>query len=610
LAKQTGLISEELRSLQRFGRAGQVHTAISGRVHFDRLRPGPLELTTEDQDRIWAGEGIAVLGRGAVQRATTTGGWEVVVLGEAQCAELVGDVLDEVLPLDADGAPRLSQAASRRLCWGLLPSAAVVATRPSTRTVCLLRDGCGFRPLYFSECSGVLWFSTNLGFVRDAIEPTGVNTDKINEMLVFGHRTGSRTIWQSLNVVAPGSLVHVSPTGARCPQFFWQAEAMFEVGERRRLEAQPLEETLRELEATVDEAAAPSSRQPRLAVPCGGGVDSSYLGAHLKHLAKDVAYWCINQPEAERREQEWMEPLSKALGIRCEYVHMTRSEFLTQLVATLERVQQPLMGPNAVAGYLMRTKARQDGTEAFVSGELADTLLGGLKTFYQLSPRFRMLRNLSRLPRRVLHWSTKAMADLPGWLVDSTRVVSGPALAAISGGDLERAEALREVLAFEYEGQSDAQRMADLLTFSDLRLIPSALHHVFFERDELHGGTTFFPFADPRVVRFGLHLPVKWKYRNGSTKWLWRTLASKHLGREVAFRPKYAFPTLTSRWLDRAGELLHGGFVEDLLNSRIGTLYAALPEAHPSRWTLVNIELWGRLHRRGEGPNSLLGSLL
>jgi asparagine synthase (glutamine-hydrolysing) len=610
LAKPTGQISEELRSLQQFGRAGQVHVAISGRIHFDRLRPGPLEPVDEGQDRIWVGEGIAVLGRGAVQRATTTGGWQVFALGEAQCAELVGQVLDEVLPLDADANPRLGQAASRRLCWGLLPSAAVIAIRPETRTVCLLRDGCGFRPLYYSERSGALSFSTNLGFVRDAAQPTGVNTDKINEMLVFGHRTGSRTIWQTLDVVAPGSLVHIGPSGRHCPQFFWQADAMFEIGERRRLEQQPLEETLRELEVTVHEATARSSKQARVGVPCGGGVDSSYLGAHLKHLARDVAYWCINQPEAERREQDWMEPLSRALGIRCEYVHMTRTEFLTQLVATLDRVQQPLMGPNAVAGYLMRTKALQTGTEAFVSGELADTLLGGLKTFSQLSPRFRMLRNLSRLPRKVLHWSTKAMADLPTWLVDSTRVVSGTALAAVSAGDLERAEALREVLAFEYEGRSNAQHMADMLTLSDLRLIPSALHHVFFERDELHGGTTLVPFADPLLVRFGLHLPVKWKYRNGSTKWLWRTLASKHLGREVAFRPKYAFPTLTSSWLDRAGELLHGGFLEDLLNTRIGTLYTALPEAHPARWTLVNIELWGRLHCRGEGPDSLLSSLL
>jgi asparagine synthase (glutamine-hydrolysing) len=610
LAKQTAPVLEELRSLQRFGRAGQVHVAISGRVHFDRLRPGPLERVDEDQDRVWVGDGMAVLGRGKVQRATTTGGWEVFVLGEAQCAELVGQVLDEVLPPDDDRNPELSPAASRRLCWGLLPSAAVVAIRPSTRTACLIRDGCGFRPLYYSERSGALSFSTNLGSVRDAIQPTGINTDKINEMLVFGHRTGSRTIWQRLDVVPPGSLVHIGPSGRHCPQFFWGADAMFEVGERRRLEHQPLEETLRELEATIHEATAPSSKQPRVGVPCGGGVDSSYLGAHLKHVAKDVAYWCINQPEAERREQDWMEPLSRALGIRCEYVHMTRSDFLTQLVATLDRVQQPLMGPNAVPGYLMRTKALQTGTEAFVSGELADTLLGGLKTFNQLSPRFRLLRTLSRLPRRVLHWSTKAMADLPTWLVDSTRVVSGPALAAVSAGDVERAEALREVVAFEYEGQSDAQRMADLLTFSDLRLIPSALHHVFFERDELHGGTMLFPFADPHVVRFGLHLPVKWKYRNGSTKWLWRTLASKHLGRDVAFRPKYAFPTLTSRWLDRAGELLRGGFLEDLLNSRISTLYAALPEAHPSRWTLVNIELWGRLHCRNEGPEFLLRSLL
>ncbi len=152
--------------------------------------------------------------------------------------------------------------------------------------------------------------------------------------------------------------------------------------------------------------------------------------------------------------------------------------------------------------------------------------------------------------------------------------------------------------------------MSDMLTWVRGRLTTRILHAGFLEYAEWCGTHEHYPFASPRLVRLGLHLPSRWKYRGGHLKWLWRRFASQYLGADFAFRRKHSFPTLTESWLDRAGPLLRDGFLEDLLCMRVSDSYSRMPPGEVSRWMLLNIELWGRLHIRREGSESLLDRLL
>jgi hypothetical protein len=62
---------------------------------------------------------------------------------------------------------------------------------------------------------------------------------------------------------------------------------------------------------------------------------------------------------------------------------------------------------------------------------------------------------------------------------------------------------------------------------------------------------------------------------------------------------------LSFRWLDRAADLLADGFLEDLLRVPVRRLCDSLMETSPARWTLLNVELWGRLHCFRDTPASL-----
>jgi asparagine synthetase B (glutamine-hydrolysing) len=430
-------------------------------------------------------------------------------------------------------------------------------------------------------------------------------------MLAFGHRTGRRILWQGIECVSPGEIVFHCL--GRHPQRirFWLPENVFCVDERLRIELQPVRETQCEASKAVEESLAPILKLPNLAVPCGGGVDSSFLACYAaRERQAKTPVWCINQPDAKLRESDWMDPFSRDHGFTCTYSDVNRESFIKYLLESLAHSEQPLPGPNFVGGKILGKRAQSEGVEYLLSGELCDTVFGGLSGFYHLSPKFRILRQLSRLKPRIRLWLGRALADVPAWLLELMHVGNRHGAALYGGGDLENAEIIQEATSFRYDGQSSSQYMADVITWMQMRTVPSALHAAFYERMDAGGPAFEFPFAHPNIMRLGIHLPYHLKRRAGHNKWLWRTIAAKVVGNTVAFRRKESFPTQTEKWLDKIPSLLDDGFLEELLCVDIATLHAAIPKGDTSRWTLANCELWGRLHCHHESTDSLYQALL
>ncbi len=535
--------------------------------------------------------------------------WSVFLYGRSNNVQSIGNLLDEIDPTEVTIIPRRDLL--KELCWKLLPSAFVFAIHRTTSSACLICDPSSFRPVYFVRSNNVLHFSTNVGLLRRQTNITGINTDKITQMLAFGHRTGRRILWQGIECVSPGEAVFHSVGKPAQRVRFWLPENVFDIDERRRLEMQPIEQTMQEAQSKVEASLDKLVDMPNLAVPCGGGVDSSYLACYFaRSRQQKTTVWCINQPGAKFRESDWMEPFSREHGIECKYANVQRENFLRTLLEMLNHSQQPLPGPNYVGGRILGSLAKDSGVEYLLSGELCDTVFGGLSGFYHLSPRFRILRQLSRLPYRYRLWLSRALYDVPAWLLELMHCGHARSAALVGGGDLENAEIIHEATNFRYDGQSESQYLADAITWMQMRTVPSALHAAFYERLELGAPKFEFPFADPEIMKLGINLPYYLKRRNGHNKWLWRKIAAKLVGNTVAFRRKESFPTQTERWLDKLPGLLRNGGLSEILSMDVAALYCAISPGDNSRWTLANCELWARLHCRGESLDEIFEALV
>src|ERR1035437_3141673 len=174
-------------------------TGMSGWIRMEATPGGSSPTERGSRGSHWEGSHLAITILGEEQSCTSPGGWQIFVLGQSRCAEVVARALDR--SYGGGGALPLSKEDCRAISWGTLPSAVVVAAHTATGRVCLIRDSAGFVPLYYTLRGGVLRFSTNLRHLRAQTPETGINTDKIVEMLAFGHRSGGRHLLPGINVV-------------------------------------------------------------------------------------------------------------------------------------------------------------------------------------------------------------------------------------------------------------------------------------------------------------------------------------------------------------------------------------------------------------------------
>lgn len=559
----------------------------------------------------WTAARSKFAGRGSCDAHLDPQGWSVFAMADSRTAQSIARLLSAHLVPAADGLNEpLSAAARRALFWDLMPGATFVAVHGPTETVCLARDVFGFVPLYYRNSGAALELSTNLQMLLRGGPRPAYCVDKLQELLTFGHHFGSRTVWNGIHVVAPGQVVVRNRTGSIQRHWFADAQVAFDPAERERLASRSTPQLIDEVRQLTEASVARATQNTQFVVLGGGGVDSSVLTAMAARAHPGLTTWSINHTDLPASEKDWVVPLSARLKVNAKFTDVHRENLVKGLVDMLASSGQPLVGPTFVGAAILRRQALRDGDSdlAFVNGELCDTLLGGLSSFYQLARWRRAARRLSRLPTRLVRALYAGACDDRTWILRRTLGMPDGDLARVGLGALERGELTEELAQILGDGQTQA--LADMLTWNEFRRVPSGLHHAFFERDEYLGGTMRYPFADADLLRFGFNLPWQFKFRSGKTKWLWRNLAADLVGGDVAYRPKSYFDAPLRRWLHRAPALLAGGFVEEAFGLSSSHFAGTLAASDAHFWPLVNIELWGRLHCQGADPADLLRDLL
>jgi asparagine synthase (glutamine-hydrolysing) len=108
------------------------------------------------------------------------------------------------------------------------------------------------------------------------------------------------------------------------------------------------------------------------------------------------------------------------------------------------------------------------------------------------------------------------------------------------------------------------------------------------------------PFLDHRLVHTVLNLPLTYRLRGSTDKWILKEIASHYLPRQVVYRHKVGFPLPLQDYLAPLAqeEFFHGGFCLEFLGMhRQGMLQAVAnwrSNVH-GFFNLLALEIWGRL---------------
>jgi asparagine synthase (glutamine-hydrolysing) len=272
------------------------------------------------------------------------------------------------------------------------------------KTVLLVRDPFGIKPLFYAVEEGTLLFSSELWSTRKMLKRVELNPSGLGSFLATGSVAEATTGIEPIKSLCPGSLLEVSLESHSGEQALTQ-ERWWNVGIE-------LETSLRESNTEFSRDLVSSIEAHFVSdVPVGiflsGGIDSSVLAYHAKHtLGYSPHCLTVVFDEAGYDESVPVREFAAAVDLDVMLHRATANSILAGLDDFFLAMQEPTV--DGLNSFVVSRHAREASIKVALSGLGADELAGGYASFRRIP----LLERVAALPGKDL--LVKLLSTLPG----------------------------------------------------------------------------------------------------------------------------------------------------------------------------------------------------
>jgi asparagine synthase (glutamine-hydrolysing) len=448
-----------------------------------------------------------------------------------------------------------------------------------TRTLWLLRDRIGKKPLYYGRFGDTILFGSQLKalLAHPACERV-IDRDALTGYLRFGCYSSARSVLHGVRQLRPGTALAIAAEGHGCGEpvehVYWDA---FEAAARPRAAPDG-----NELTDAFEELLADAVRRRMVAdVPLGaflsGGIDSSTVVALMqKHSTRPVKTFSIGFNEERYNEAPYAKAVAEHLGTDHTELYVAPEAALDLIPQLAEWYDEPFADASQIPTLLVSELARRHVTVA-LSGDGGDELfhgypwyqfgarLGGMAgalplaarrglaavltvpspaawdSLARLAPQARRPERLGDRAHKLAAWISLPSQDL---LFREIRSLWSEPEALVPGATEPVDPIWTGAAAHAVPDFLDRMPVIDLLTYLPddiLTKVDRASMSVALE--------TRVPLLDHRVVEKAWSLPRRMRMRNAESKWVLRRMLYKRVPRALLDRPKMGFGLPLGDWM-------------------------------------------------------------
>ncbi|HYB05784.1 MAG TPA: asparagine synthase (glutamine-hydrolyzing), partial [Methyloceanibacter sp.] len=496
------------------------------------------------------------------------------------------------------------------------------------RTLSLIRDRLGIKPLYYGRQNGRLVFASELKAfeVLPGWRPE-LNRDALAAYLRLTYVPSPHSIYRGIEKLEPGHVATIDANGDVATSAFWSVGKAAERGKSAQFNVSDREAT-DTLELLLGDAVG---RRLVADVPLGaflsGGIDSSTVAAMMRTRSNaPVRTYSIGFKEEGFDEAPHARAVAAHLGTEHSELYVSPVEAQAVIPELPTIYDEPFADSSQVPTYLLSKLTREHVIVA-LSGDGGDELFAGYT-------RHRFARAASKMPASVgralacgLGVAGPALWEHVFSLLPARR---RPRLAAekmhkaaalfragdengyrslvsawddpeslVNGGKEPNSPIFNAAIARALPDPLDRMQYLDTITYLPddiLTKVDRASMAVALE--------VRVPILDHRIVEFSWRLPARFKMRGGRGKWLLRQVLYRHVPKGLIERPKSGFAIPLGMWL--RGPLR--GWAEELLSEKRlaqGDLLNPVPirarwlehlegtrNWHASLWTVMMFQAW------------------
>ncbi len=250
------------------------------------------------------------------------------------------------------------------------------------KSLILVRDRVGVRPLYLCEYEGRVYFASEVKaiFSANAQIPRALDPLGIDQTFTFWSIVPPQSVWTHISELKPGHVRIYTEQGMH-EEAFWSLH--YPRGSEGEYQG-----SLDEAVKTVREALlqATSLRMLRADVPVGsylsGGLDSS-LVASLGRQVKGERFQTFSMrfADAEYDETEFQRAMVKQLGSDHHEVMISKSDIGQIFPGVIAHTERPILRTAPAPLYLLSKLVRDAGIKVVLTGEGADEMFAGYDLF-------------------------------------------------------------------------------------------------------------------------------------------------------------------------------------------------------------------------------------
>ncbi len=495
----------------------------------------------------------------------------------------------------------------------------------ATRTLTLVRDRLGVKPLYYAHTpDGIAFASEIKSLLRLPEVAAAANYRLLDGYMGVGYCPGEETFFDGICRLPPGQFLEVRG-GSVLKRTYWDLEF---TSEPDAGEAAYVNETQSLLTDAV-------RLQLRSDVPLGvflsGGVDSSAVVAAMRRQGvSQIKTFAVNWDfGAEYDEGHYAREVAATFKTEHHECRVTPESFRSAIPRYVWHMDEPVQEAAGIALHAVAEMAKQE-VDVALSGEGSDEVFGGYPVYRYMSwleryrnvpqpircgldallarcgPKWRKLVTLSQLAleRRYLGVALCEMSEVRELYSDRLR-------SETDGAGVEKlVESYYETTA----GSNIQRRMQYLDVKSWL------VDDLLIKADRMSMAASIelrVPFLDHRFLEFAGRLPVKYRLRSGEDKYLLKKAVEPYLPRHIVYRRKLGFPTPLAELFRGAlkdyvrGVLLSERccdrrlFEPDRISHLLEKHEHAEADHHKTIWRLLVLEVWHRLFVDGDTVEQL-----
>lgn len=468
----------------------------------------------------------------------------------------------------------------------------------SNRTLRLVRDRLGEKPLHWARCGQSLLFASELkAFCVHSEWQNQIDRNALALLLRHGYIPAPHTIYRNAKKVVPGTILTFGQDGLLLQESqYWSARQAAETSNRAPF-SQKEADVLHELDSSLRR----TIRQQMVAdVPVGaflsGGIDSSLVVALMQsESASPVRTFTVGFHERDYDEATFARAVAGHLGTDHTELYVTPTEALETIPRLAMVYDEPFADSSQIPMLLVASLAHQH-VKVSLSGDGGDELFGGYTRYHWGVAAW---DRISRFPSPIRRVAANAISSAPAGLWNQLARAASPFLAArLRAPKLEpKLRAIADMMSagtqteFYRRQVSYWQNPNDVVLFaeepatfiSDPKLWPDfsnpvarmmALDLYTYLPDDIMVKVdratmavsleARAPFLDHRIVELAWKIPMHMKVSHGHGKIVLKQLLAKYVPRSLTDRPKMGFGVPVDEWL--RGPLR--GWADDLLSEQ------------------------------------------